>query len=626
MAELLAILRHNVNVEADVNLAREELAALCCAPLGSVVSLSQRREIVDWLERVCPANSASGTRFACRMLREEGAVGLTLSGVTPDRLSVLLARSSFLQEVVFAGDPLASPEGTASPLVCRATAHEEAVLFGIPMSAILEYSAPLLRDRERIGDLRVVLDELIRHLLEGTPCKRRLVSSVKKALAAKKTTLYLSHELHLYKGKFFPRLVRSLVNRYSPTDGDAVILDPFVGSGTLLLEAALLGHESVGLDVDPTSVLISREKLSLVGADLAELAACVAMTGCTLAGFAGQMQLGVPFDLEGWPTKIVEVPEPMYSRLQKRGGETGEDLLGEIQNGAAMAMTIIDQLPAQFQDIFRVCLSHALTKKIRLRFVGIGNGRFTFDVAKTPLLSIFRSKAFHLLAVAEVFNWLEAGGLRFGSTTVHQASALDSTTVLGEESVDLIITSPPYIPASSGREHYARARSIPLVLTGAASVEELDRLDAEFMGEMRSGDDPYEPAEVVPSIRRTLDFLQGDKQRRPKFKPTLQYYRDMEATLLNCMAVLRPGGRALFVVASSHTFYVHKTKEVLHTVKALAAVSELGQRVGFDVEREILVPLQKSGNLNARPRSTDEYAEGIVVFRKAEHAAEPPGP
>jgi hypothetical protein len=73
----------------------------------------------------------------------------------------------------------------------------------------------------------------------------------------------------------------------------------------------------------------------------------------------------------------------------------------------------------------------------------------------------------------------------------------------------------------------------------------------------------------------------------------------------------------LFVVANSHTFYIHKTKEILHSVDATGAICEIGEQVGLAVENVIEVPLLKSGGLNARPRSKDDYSEAVVVFRHA---------
>src|SRR3989454_450573 len=67
-----------------------------------------------------------------------------------------------------------------------------------------------------------------------------------------------THYLFRFPAKFHPPVVRCLIDRYS-RPGD-IILDPFCGSGTLLLEALLSGRAAFGLDVDPVAVFISRVK------------------------------------------------------------------------------------------------------------------------------------------------------------------------------------------------------------------------------------------------------------------------------------------------------------------------------------------------------------------------------
>jgi len=68
----------------------------------------------------------------------------------------------------------------------------------------------------------------------------------------------LTHYLFRYPAKFHPPVVSALLDRYT-RPGD-LVLDPFVGSGTALVEASVLGRRSVGVDVDPVAVEVSRAK------------------------------------------------------------------------------------------------------------------------------------------------------------------------------------------------------------------------------------------------------------------------------------------------------------------------------------------------------------------------------
>jgi hypothetical protein len=614
MSTLLLVLRHNISLESDVALAQAEIATLCNLPVESIHRISSTKELANWNEKL----DGVETRFINRLPRVKGMVGFWIDGACGPHFRKIIEQAAFIQEAIL----IDSCKVEQSPVMQRFTRSREISknhynVRGLPISAVLEYSSPLVSRRDKVGNVATALEALTEFLLDETSLPSPLAEHVRSALLAKKTTLYLSHELHLYKGKFFPRLVHSLINRYGHQGG--LIADPFAGSGTALLEAALLGHDSVGLDVDPTSVLISQHKTVLAHVDPAELLeVCAAMQAAAEEQQTKLVFDNRTYDISHWQSHLVQVPEPMRYRLNKRGNEEGYNLLGDLERDAAIALTLISQIPVHLQSLFKVCLSHALTKKIRLRFVGIGNGRFTFDVAKVGVLELFLKKTYHMLAIAEAFSWLRWCGLQLGNVTVHRESALNMNQVLPQHSVDLVITSPPYIPASSGREHYARARAIPLVLTGAATIEELELLDQNFIGEMSgqgvhaNGSQP-----MPPKVQRTLEFLTNDEQRRPKHLPTLQYYFDIRKVLRNVQETLTENGKALFVVASSHTFYIHKTKEILHSVDATGAICEIGEQAGLEVENVIAVPLQKSGGLNARPRSTDEYSEAVVVFKRA---------
>jgi len=74
---------------------------------------------------------------------------------------------------------------------------------------------------------------------------------------------YVTHWFYPYKGKFHPQFVRALANILGLKPGDR-LLDPFCGSGTTLLEGALLGLKTIGFDVSPLCVLISKMKANAV--------------------------------------------------------------------------------------------------------------------------------------------------------------------------------------------------------------------------------------------------------------------------------------------------------------------------------------------------------------------------
>ena len=70
-----------------------------------------------------------------------------------------------------------------------------------------------------------------------------------------------SHGFHIYPACFLPFFVRRLLSEF--TNGESVVLDNFMGSGTTLIEATLLGvRTAIGVDINPFSSFIAKVKLT----------------------------------------------------------------------------------------------------------------------------------------------------------------------------------------------------------------------------------------------------------------------------------------------------------------------------------------------------------------------------
>jgi len=120
-----------------------------------------------------------------------------------------------------------------------------------------------------IGELKKYYDE---HLTKKMSWKDRLGDDLNWDLSFAHlrefdTTKHV-HRLHPYKGKFIPQLVEYFldthINKFKKEvffkPGD-VVLDPFMGSGTTLVQSSELGLHSIGIDVSEFNCLISRTKL-----------------------------------------------------------------------------------------------------------------------------------------------------------------------------------------------------------------------------------------------------------------------------------------------------------------------------------------------------------------------------
>ena len=74
----------------------------------------------------------------------------------------------------------------------------------------------------------------------------------------RKDTAYITHGYHRYPAKFIPQIVARLATSYTQ-EGDLVV-DPFGGCGTTLVEAKVMGRPALGADINPVAVLMTRVK------------------------------------------------------------------------------------------------------------------------------------------------------------------------------------------------------------------------------------------------------------------------------------------------------------------------------------------------------------------------------
>ena len=70
----------------------------------------------------------------------------------------------------------------------------------------------------------------------------------------RKDTAYATHGYHRYPAKFIPQIVSRLAEKYTK-EGD-LIIDPFGGCGTTIVESKLMGRPSIAVDINPVAVLI----------------------------------------------------------------------------------------------------------------------------------------------------------------------------------------------------------------------------------------------------------------------------------------------------------------------------------------------------------------------------------
>jgi hypothetical protein len=614
---VLVTLRHNIVLAGDVELARREFSTLLnTTSLEAINTAAFALDLppLSLLPRVV-------SQRIVRHARNATPFGF-LAQATVDQIQRLVLCSAFAQEVVLKTS--AATFDTLPPHLVQA--HGTGVFTAIPLNALFEYSSQLA---DRPGGVGKQLDGLLEYL-HGRGSK--VSHAYSGAVSSKKTTLSLSHDLHIYKAKFFPRMVRFLLNTFAPTPAGGVLLDPFSGSGTALLEGSALGYESFGIDVDPISALISNSKVRPFTTDRAD-------TVHYLTSVLDDLSAPPLFQKQSVRKAAARaLPSELRAKLARRDGKEKTNFLCEIEDDLATIEGIARRHSREATPgILDVLLSDAVTKKIRYRFVGVGNGRYTIEVVKQRVVDRLREKLEGCLALCEAFEWLETRcAVNFASATARCADASEPGCLAAEKAFDVCLTSPPYLPASSGREHYAASRALALSVTGLSS--EWGQSSNRFVGvPERSDRATFDTSTLTPSGQALLKYLLSDTDRSDpqrdamrferKAIPTWCYLVDVERFLKLLRAKARPNAVCLFVVASQHVFYSHRKQQlakqagedgsgsVEYVAKGRDLYGEIASRAGWDFAEEVTVELSKSATSVARPRSSEEYAESVLVLR-----------
>jgi DNA modification methylase len=604
-ARYLFKLRRNIVLEGDVALAGLELASFF--PRGIVPT-------PDLYEAAEPGLRSAFAEISFlppgAFARATGQQGYAARGPLT-QLPVLVRRLSFVQTVycVTADTPaarerLAEAAAALGPVLAWRAEAGRLFIAAIPHYTLIEFSAVVARRVSDPAALGPALDLLLAALL-GRTREAPAAALARTALLARSSTAHLSHDLHYYKAKFFPRMARALLNVCAERLGPATprAFDNFSGSGTTLLEAALLGMPSVGLDIDPLSTIIARAKLDLLSLDSHLLACEQARVAQGLRAQAsargGTLPDGAAITFPAWLMKN-----------RRMSPEIASQLAAEI----AVARAALAGGDPRARVLLRVLLSDAIARKVRMRFLGTGVGRFALAFGRMPVRDLLVRSLRRAVLVAATVEWLRS--------TLHvqpapaQAVGGDARCLpVALGTFDLLVTSPPYLPASSGRESYARARAPSLIALGMHDHVSVDRLVDDTIGSMDGSG--VDLALLTQEELRIVEWLRTDALRAIKADPTARYFLDMRQAFTQMYQVLRPGACAVVVSGKTSTFYTFASRAALYVVPVAELLADEAARAGFTVEALYDIQLQKA-NRNARPRSLDAYYETLIVLRRGQ--------
>ena len=598
-------LRQNIALEGDLLLAKMELDSFFIDEVQDLI------DIKAIIQNVPELSEIKGFVRLEAYVRQNGKQAYVASGLM-SLLPHLIRRVSFIQRIYCVTQFSEIAKAFLSDIVDKlgsiVTFHvigNKIIIQAVPHYALIELSKVVANHSKGVDDTKLNLEAVLETLLDRTANKQAM-KLTDIVLAARSTTSHLSHDIHYYKAKFFPRMVRSLLNicMQQLGEGSYRVIDNFVGSGTTLLEASILGNFSVGLDIDPLSTMIVQAKLDAVNIDSELLARESAYVVQAIENRIIETRLG---GREESCERNITFPAWLMKN-RKMTIEIATELNREI-NIVQSAITVCDK---KLHKLLYILMSDAISRKIRMRFMGTGVGRFSLTFAKKSLLKIFTDSLQQYVKVAAMCEWLKQTiHLHFADTKVIAADTKSIPSDLGQ--FDILITSPPYLPASSGRESYAKARALSLIALGLQSPNDVDDLIDNSVGSMNGNG--IDVSTLTNDERDLVEWLRKDKLREIKAEPTARYFLDMRQAFAEMYRVLRPGAKAVVISGKNSTFYQFKTRIPLYVVNVAEILADEAQKVGFEVDALHDIQLDKS-NMNARPRSLDNYYETLIMLRK----------
>ena len=329
-----------------------------------------------------------------------------------------------------------------------------------------------------------------------------------------------THGLHPYPAMMIPQVARRLIGKYGREDG--VLLDPYCGTGTTLLEGMLANLDSTGTDLNPLARLIARTKTAPI-----DLYRVDNEIGDFLA-----FGLGASGSSNGH-VEVPDIPNVDYWFSE------------QVQRELALVRGYIDRIESgRVADFFRVAFSITVrkvswTKNSEFKLVRMPRERIEDhnpDVWSTMagVLNDNR-RAFESLDHA-LGDELSIPSV-YGFNTVVEIP----TEILRPQSVDIVVTSPPYGDSKTTVAYgqFSRLSSQWLGYDKANRVDNSLMGGSKLAGGVKFG---FEELDDVIAEIADVDARRADE--------VASFFVDYRKSIGNIASVVRPGGYVCYVVGN----------------------------------------------------------------------------
>lgn len=429
---------------------------------------------------------------------------------------------------------------------------------------------------------------------ESSKFVRTLVPS---KLPNRRCLRYATHGLHEYRGKFFPQLVRALINIIQLPE-NAIVLDPMCGSGTTLVEALLSERKAYGLDMNPLSAFISDVKCRALALKPAVLEKAYDELRTSLA------EPELPLRESRWSISLNSNDQAYLARW------FAFQTLMELDRIEAAVRRLSTETIRRF---YRVCLSNILRSVSWQKNDDLRIRREQTKLAPGEVIRRFLDEADRSTRIVATFL-IERGSLEVSDHTVLNADARQATSALSAlaAKADVIITSPPY------------ATALPYIDT--------DRLSLIYLGLLPRGDHRMRDMlmignrEITKRIRSEYwKFYEKNRSALPRKTRAMieridslnkassvgfrrrnmsallsNYFFDMRKVMEQAMALLKSGGTMFLVVGNNRTEAGGQSIDIQTAEHLMEIAKNLGFRAVDNMDMDML-PSRNIFRKNAVP-------------------------
>ena len=328
-----------------------------------------------------------------------------------------------------------------------------------------------------------------------------------------------THCYHSYPAMMIPQIVRKLILEYKPSGKFSLILDPYMGSGTTLVEASIYGVNSIGIDLNPLACLLGKTKTTHFNESILN------------EQFHFIEKKIQEYDADSITYDFTRITNPSFWYDEN-----------ELNKLSYLNQIILEELPERnCIDFFKVILSEIVrdisyTRKGEFkRFKMNDNALINF---KPDTFKIFVDKYQRNILGLRDFNEKSNGT----NTIVHKSNSSDEhfLSLIPQGEVDMVITSPPY-GDSKTTVAYGQFSRWSNEWFDCDNAKNLDNI---LMGGKKSKNPLYETLSIENDLKNIKEI---DENR---YYDVVSFLNDYWCSIKKVSKTLRKGGVICYVVGN----------------------------------------------------------------------------